>query len=53
VQHKNAAGFEELGGIAGAASALRVSLSDGVNPAAADGTDLEGRRCGGRELAAH
>ena len=45
VQHKRNDAWEELGGLPGVAAALRVSLHDGVSPAAADGTDLESRRC--------
>jgi hypothetical protein len=44
LQHKDNEGWEQLGGLPGVASALHVSLSDGVNPEATDGTDLEGRR---------
>jgi hypothetical protein len=44
LQHKDAGGWQKLGGVEGVASALHVSLHDGVNPAASDGTDLEGRR---------
>lgn len=43
-EHKDNEGWEQLGGLPGVASALHVSLSDGVNPEATDGTDLEGRR---------
>lgn len=45
LQHKDNDGWAELGGLEGAAAALRVSLHDGVNAAAADGGDLESRRC--------
>lgn len=44
VQHKDAAGWEQLGGLTGVAAALQTSLHDGINPTATDGSDLEGRR---------
>ncbi|KAI7841822.1 hypothetical protein COHA_004351 [Chlorella ohadii] len=43
-EHKDNAAWQELGGLQGAASALCTSLHDGISPAAADGSDPEGRR---------
>lgn len=45
LQHKNSDAWAELGGTEGVAAALHTSLSDGLDPAAADGTDLDARRC--------
>lgn len=45
LQHKNEEAWAELGGTEGVAAALHTSLTDGLDPAAADGTDLEARRC--------
>jgi hypothetical protein len=33
-----------MGGLSGVAAALCLSLSDGLDPAATDGTDLESRK---------
>ncbi|KAL4450031.1 hypothetical protein ABPG77_010700 [Micractinium sp. CCAP 211/92] len=43
-EHKDNDDWAELGGLDGAAAALRVSLHDGVSAAAGDGSDLESRR---------
>ncbi|EFN50910.1 hypothetical protein CHLNCDRAFT_59377 [Chlorella variabilis] len=43
-EHKDNEGWAALGGLPGVAAALHVSLHDGVNPIATDGTDLEARR---------
>ncbi|KAL4452347.1 hypothetical protein ABPG75_008009 [Micractinium tetrahymenae] len=43
-EHKDNAGWAELGGLEGAAAALKVSLHDGVSAAASKGCDLESRR---------
>lgn len=40
-------GWDEQGGIAGVAAALRTSLNDGI---VADAADLEARRCGLRQI---